>query len=485
MARPTTNATFEVLILQAGGTTSPAVLQSLRDKKFSPRLVSDLAALDALLGKMVDPILVIEAGHDSKKTKTLITQLENNAKAKALPIVLIGSDVEQFEKTLDKKFPAATTLNLPYGAVEMLAAINYLSRTVVQRRSIAASKPKEAAIEQQGPAVPEMVFAQLQKLGLVGKSIGGEPLSGADITKELLRSLNMLPVRPAVTDAVNGLLEKAGPWGKPHLLRVSYITQRMVMPLNPDVSLLESLRAASFLFAWSFAEERPDLLQRPLPMGGLETKELAGQSGGSIRTELASKIKDSALTVMQDLSLDKESKIISVMARLVAGEVKPGDDDVSIVACALMAADASDRLCYANGSWNPRRAYALLNRLKHGQATDYHPTVVCCLVKILAEAIAARTPVYLLPKELRRNKTLRKELMNQARQPVAKNERRVPLASLAPGMTLSRALIGLDGQEVLASDIQLDQDLIWRIWQLSAVKPLRSAIVFRPSGAGE
>jgi len=250
------------------------------------------------------------------------------------------------------------------------------------------------------------------------------------------------------------------------------MAQRMVIPLKIDAALFESLRTASFLYASSFAGERPDLMQQVLVVGGTEP-------GSGLRSELASKIKDSALFVMQDLNLERESKIISLMARLVAGEVKSTDDELSILACALMAADASDRVCYANGSWNPRRAYSLLNRLKRGDIYDYHPSVVCCLVKLLAEAIAARTPVYLLPKELRRDKKLREELMNQARLPVTQHERRVPLASLAPGMKLARALIGLDGKEVLAPDIQLDQDLIWRIWQLSAVKPLRPAIVFQ------
>jgi len=258
------------------------------------------------------------------------------------------------------------------------------------------------------------------------------------------------------------------------------MAQRMVAPLKPEAALMESMQAASFLYAWAFAKDRSDLLHRPLAIAGLEIKEPPGVTSGALRAELSSKIKDSALAVMQDLSLDKESRIISVMARLVAREIKPADDNLSIFASALMAADASDRIFYSSGSWNPRRAYALLNRLKNGESADIHPTVVCCLVKIVAEAIAARTPVYLLPKELRRNKILRDELMSQARQPVSKNEKRVPLASLSPGMTLARALIGLDGKEILAPDILLDQDLIWRIWQLSAVKPLRSAIVFRP-----
>lgn len=501
MARPNTSS-FEVLILQAGGVTSPAVLQALRDKRFAPRLASDPQALEGLVKKMVDPILVLEAGDDTTKTRELLTRLEPLGRVHKVPIVLTGGNVEQFEKGLDQVFPAATTLNTPYGAVEMLAAINYLARTVVQRRGQqegkqateaprtsqpSAAAPMRARQPQPLPGypVPEMVFTQLQKLGLLGRSIGGEPLSGNGIDLDLMRSMDMMPKNPDVKMAVDAMLIDAAPWAKSHLLRVSFVSQRIVAPLNPEAPLSEAVKSSSFLYAWSFFKDRPDLLQSVVGTGGVMRKDSEAEDQGGLRIELASKIKDSALAVMQEFGLERESKIISTVARLIGGEVKPADDDLSVVASAVMAADTADRICYANGSWNPRRAYSFLNRLKAGDAVDVHPTVVCCMVKLLAEAIAARTPVYLLPKELRRNKELRDELMQQARRPVATHEKKVPLAALAPGMTLSQALIGMDGKEVLAPDIQLDQDLIWRIWQLSAVRPLRSVIVHRPTNIPE
>lgn len=494
MAPPNTTS-FEVLILQAGGSTSPTVLQALRDKKFAPRLTADLQAASGLLKKMTEPILVIEAGENPEKTKELLARLEPLSKTLAVPVVLAGTDVEQFERGLDKLFPAATTLNTPYVAVEMLAAINYLSRTIKQRRGKVTPAKDDAEVlqpissrsisQEPGTTIPEAVFAQLQKLGLVGKSIGGEPLSGSSIDLDLLRENQMLPTRPAVKESADQILSEAGEWGREHLLRVAFVTQRIVGALKPDPVLAEALRSATFLYALSFGKGRPELFRQVLPVGGMKDKDGARISQGGFRGEVASKINESAAAVLKNLSLDRESQIIAMMARLVAGEVKPADDDLSVVASALMAADTSDRLFFANGSWSPRRAYGLLGRLKRGDELDFHPIVACCMVKILAEAIASRTPMFLLPKELRTNKELQAELMNQARRPVAIHEKKVALAALSPGMKLSQSLIGVDGSEVLARDIQLDQDLIWRIWQLSAVRPLRSAIVFKPTDLGE
>ncbi len=494
MVRPN-SASSEVLILQAGGTTSPAVLQALRDKKFAPRITSDVSALEGLLKGMMDPILVIEAGGDTANTKELLRRLEPLSGVLAVPVVLVGVEVEQFERGLDKLFPAATTLNTPYVAVEMLAAINYLRRAVDQRRSTAATpkvEPKAAgstvskpAVTDPSVAVPEAVFAQLHKLGLIGKSIGGEPLSGSSLDLDMLKANGMLSGNPAVKASMDQVINDADDWGREHLQRVSFVAQRIVGALTPDPILAEALRSASFLYALSFGKGRPELLRQVLPVDGLKGTDGTRIAQGGFREELANKIKESSVAVLKNLGLDLESKIISMMARLVAGEVQPADDDLSVVASALMAADSSDRLFYATGSWSPRRAYGLLGRLKRGDVLNFHPIVACCMVKLLAEAIAARTPMFLLPKELRTDKALQAELMNQAKRPVATHEKKVSLAALSPGMKLSQSLVGFDGREVLASDIQLDQDLIWRIWQLSAVRPLRSAIVFKPTDVGE
>jgi hypothetical protein len=245
------------------------------------------------------------------------------------------------------------------------------------------------------------------------------------------------------------------------------MAQKIVSAFNPDEAVKENVKLCGFLYAWSFAASNPLLLQRPY----------YDEESDSFRIELCSRIKDSAMSILSELRLEDSSKIVATMARIIGKEQNPTEDDMSVIASALMAADLCSRVCYFGGPWNPRKAHALLTTLKKAPPSEIHPTVLSCMVKIIAEALASRTPIVSLRKDLRFNKEFREHIRSELRKPVAKGERRVPLASLTPGMRLSQPLRSLDGQEILSPDLTLDEDLIWRLWQLAAIRPLYHPIV--------
>ena len=130
-------------------------------------------------------------------------------------------------------------------------------------------------------------------------------------------------------------------------------------------------------------------------------------------------------------------------------------------------------MCIRDRAWSPRAAHQLLRKFKATEIPEIHPMVLACLTKFLSEAVSQNRPAYLVSKKHREDPALKAE----RQQPIASNEHRVTVDQLTPGMKLSRALKSHDGKEVLASDMELDQDLIWRLWQLSAVRPLNSAVV--------
>jgi hypothetical protein len=78
---------------------------------------------------------------------------------------------------------------------------------------------------------------------------------------------------------------------------------------------------------------------------------------------------------------------------------------------------------------------------------------------------------------MRINKAALAEAARQLRNPVDENERRISMSELTPGMQLSRPIVAMDGKEILSSDIKLDEDLIWRLWQLSAIRPLNAPVI--------
>src|SRR6185312_8599224 len=111
---------------------SPQVQQGLRDKRYGTRIISGIEHLKAAIGDFGEPILIFEAGPNPKSLEQCVKNLEQRAADFRLPVISVGDGAEAYERKLDELFPAATTLNYPYGAAEILAAINYISRTYLE-----------------------------------------------------------------------------------------------------------------------------------------------------------------------------------------------------------------------------------------------------------------------------------------------------------------------------------------------------------------
>ena len=104
---------------------------------------------------------------------------------------------------------------------------------------------------------------------------------------------------------------------------------------------------------------------------------------------------------------------------------------------------------------------------------------MCCTVKFISEAVANKPCAFLIPKHLRDDPGLMAAAREAREGKINPHEQRIPLSSLQPGMKLARPLVAFDGREILTGDLVLDQDLIWRIWQLAAMRPLNTPLVVR------
>jgi hypothetical protein len=237
------------------------------------------------------------------------------------------------------------------------------------------------------------------------------------------------------------------------------------LKLSPQTQ--ENLHCACFLYAWALVDSDRSLLR----------KEYYRPGKIMVRKELCSRIKDSAMKVAGELREQGVAELLSKLARLIGREEAIGDDEVALAASTIMAADMLDRVCFQSGFWDPRAAHTLLRGLKLGKVKDIHPSVLCFVVKFLAEAITSRQVRWVIPKHIRNNPELMAEAEKIRDMEVSENETKIPLADLSPGMRLSRPLVTFDGTRLLDPDVQLDQDLIWRIWQLSAVRPINAPVI--------
>ncbi|MBX7142960.1 MAG: hypothetical protein K1X79_00765 [Oligoflexia bacterium] len=481
--------TYDIYILQLASELPTQLRETLIAKGFPTYVVPDVeSALRGMQG-VTRPILLACCGdnidHAFECSKKLITSKDVHR----FPLILLGKDVDSYENILNKHFVLATTLNTPCPNSDVLEAIAYtvkaypLAKGAIEGTStedVVPVKPtlsQALRISEEPPVhrheayskfagVPELFFDQLQTLKLGKDGLGGT-LYPRSISEVFVTAGNYLPTTRAFESSIRTVVMDIGKWGRLHLYRVAYITNQIADALDMPEEIKEHMRAALFLYPHSFAGDNPDLVRREYHEPRLS----------AFRRELCSRIKDSAMHAAINLKAPDVGNLLAMLGKLIGREEEINDNIVCVAASTIMAADLCDRVCFQGGHWNPRRAYMLMKKIRSEQLADIHPRPLCALVKFLSEAITCHPFAFIVPRQMRRDPKLQKAAEEWRTQRISQEEKRVPIASLMPGMKLSRPVITYDGREILSGDLTLDQDLIWRLWQLSTVRPLNGPLV--------
>jgi len=329
------------------------------------------------------------------------------------------------------------------------------------------AEDEEAMLRSQmrrGLAIPEKLFAVIGELGLFTRSIGGEHYPTPSTDEDLIRRANFpLKLRPTIE--LLGL--ELGSHASRHLYRSATMCSSVGAALKLSSHQSGLARDAVLLMASSLTRKDRSLLR----------SNFLNVEAAEVRMTLASRMKDSAMKVAIEMGNPEVGQAISAAARVLSGELEGSSDEMALVGAIVVATEITDRICYQSGHWNPRAAHYLMRKCKNGEMAGIPPSVLACIIKLLSEAIAARQLSMLVNKAARSDPALKEEARRVREDPVAQNEEKISMDKLLPGMRLSRPIRTYDGRLVLAEDLILDQDLIWRLWQLSAVRPLNAPVV--------
>ncbi len=489
------SSAHDILVLQRAEPMPTKLLDTLQRKGYSIRVITDKADTYANLLALIEPILMVDCGN-SVGSFDYMKWFFDIPEILEFPVLVIGKDVDGLEEQLSKKFGLATTLRGPCTPSDLTEAVRYISK--VYRRGLptkeAPAEKKEEANEvapstppplpeikdvdgelpleashqfySQAEPLPNLLFQQLQNFNLLESTLGGDLYPAlVKFSEDEIRA--RMPNNEIVIGAFHSLSEEVGRWGSFHLIRTGIMLNQILHPFQFESVLCDNAHIAALLFPYALNGRNRSLLR----------KEYLGRDCLLLRKELGSLIKDSALQIGMALKIDLASNILGLLGRLVGRETTVNDEPMAIATSAIMAAEYADRICFNAGNWNPRAAYGLIRRIKSGKLRDFHPAVLCCLVKLLCEAVTVSPPAYLLSKAIRDNPMLKDAAKINREQVINNNESKVSLSALAPGMKLSKPLFAFDGRKILSEDLILDEDLILRIWQLSALRPLNSPVV--------
>lgn len=459
-------AVSDVVVLSQGGAHREQLTAALRQRGFSTQSVADHRSLAEVVQRSRDPILVVDGGRNQDESVAEIKTLLASAELSDVPLLFVGADADVAEKLLNEAFALATTVNVPFRWQEVQDGVDYLirTRTLTRRGGVAPTPLPLASVPT--VQVPDQLFSLLQKEELVSELFGGDGYSSGRRI-ELEDPRHLFPNQP-FAELFEDVCKRLGARARGHLARVAFVGRRLAVPLKLGEQGVAAVHQAAFLLAWSIPKTGREVLERDYLR--TENKE--------IRDRFALFVRSSAEKVKRELGdpflwqvLDRAAKVLDGSSGTLP------DDPVTRAAALVVGSDLMDRIAFRAGVWNPRAAYYLIQQHKRGSLNFLHPLVVACIMKFCAEAVVEAPPAFLVPKPIREGVEAKARQSALENGVLASSEKRVELKKLVPGMKLARPLVTWDGSEVLAANLTVDEDLLWRIWQLAALRPIHSTVI--------
>ncbi|NLF24167.1 MAG: hypothetical protein GX589_00715 [Deltaproteobacteria bacterium] len=478
-----------ILILQRSKSLPANLRETLRLQGYSATTVFDVPAALKAMQELKRALFLVDCGESRQVASQTIKHLVDTPDICDYPCIVITPTPSAFKEAFDRYFMLVKPLDSPCSItlfIETLHEIEGLLPEYCKRlekiapHKLMASFPSQSEPQPQetepalSPAlmhpaytseksIPELLFSilqQAQNLNLKGR------LYNNDISERELIESGCFPDDQKVREVVRHLCLDMPQGDRKHLYRTAFILGQTTRPLNFAPELREQCAGAAFLFTHAFGPGKTDLLRA----------NYISSINRQIRQEMALTIKESAHNT-KALGFSEISALIHKMALLLEHSTPLEDDAQTVAASSLMAADLMDRICYYGGHWNPRASYLLLTKIRSGALKQIHPNVLPYLIKFLVESIGSRKPACLLSKRLRLDPMLRVAAAQARKIRPGRHEKRVEISALEPGMRLTKPLLSFDGSVLLSSDLTLDSDLIWRVWQLASIQIINTHLI--------
>jgi len=471
-------------------------------------MISDLGDLKRAYDETLSPILLIDGGPEVNDTTAIVQTLLSQEELRQLPVVIVSRSAEIFEKTLSQHCSVAIGVRIPCTTTDVIAALTYIDdhyedfvhedkapqRTTEVRKKEAPTQPvpqskggrdlvenfERREAEARSVALPyEMppatqadkhfseIFNNLSDLGLMSHPLGGRQLAIAMDESAFEDKAYFTIQDEKARQLTDQIAECTSQWDKGHIHRTSFLAWEISRSLGRPDSFVESTKEACLLYLAALLDLPQEYCRRDYFHPRYQ----------AFRNDLSRRVKEIAYKVGVELDLPVAGKIIGKLSGFIAGEMEDRDDDIVLSAAIIQGVDLLGRSCARRGYFEPELAYDFLRRIRRGVYAKMNPIVLSCLVKVLAEAVVITALGLTIPKRKRNDPKLKSAASEYSEQKIGSHEMKVAIQSLTPGMRLSRPIQSFDGKIILSEDLVLDQDLIWRIWQLSAIRPLNAPLV--------
>jgi len=440
--------------------SSRELLEILHKHGFTTRFAS-MGRDEVKEKRLSNPLFFAQLAGDESTIKQRVTDIAQVKHLHPYPVIILGPQVTQFSSLLSHFFKLSLTIDTPTAPDSVLDAIKQID-TLEQPSSI----NNESQQNQHEPNKFINFFTSIHKFTAIQQQNLGGSLYILASTPENIENKSYLPTNNAVLETLKEITSIADKNDVAHIHRTAFATNNIINALDPKPEKLEEAKIAALLHAWSLVDD-----------SRLIRIDYSNPKMSDVRQHLSERLEKSATKIAEELKLLGAASIVSSLSRVVGNQLVDSDDENSLIASCIFAADLMDRTCWPSGSWDPGAAYRILIKCKVGTLGAIPPQIVSCILKLMLEAVEATAPQRMLPRSVSTNEELFTKAQEYIKSPLTDDEKRVLLSALAPGMKLKRPLEAFDGKILIPQDVVLDVDMIWRIWSLSAVRALNTPLI--------
>jgi hypothetical protein len=469
---PMVSSNFEIVVFTGFSSNPVAVASAARRAGYVTRFIT--VSRDELdLSQFQRPLLFVEIDGNSDDVRRRITELAQFTSLQPFPVAVVGEGASQFANLLKNFFPRSTVVQSPFGDNDIVRAIKTLlelppsgeNRGLAVRR---VSKPDTTSISVK-PDLRESLnlFQKLSGFSSLKRySFGGRELVQAS-SVEKLPTQQFMPENPELVADFKKVIESASSWARAHHHRVAYTSSKLSGPFGVASSHVQDGRQAALAYSIAAHTLASPILRDPLHL----------ESCNEIRMRMSDVLERAAQKSQSDPQLKGAARILEAASLIMRSEPKSEEEnDVAVLAGSLVASDFVNRACWGSGTWNQQGAYSLFVKCRENSLHLESDDVKAALVRLLLETAEAGVPRKLVHHDLSTNFALISLAKNQHIVPIHANERRLTLSELMPGLRLSRPLVAFDGKTICEQDIELDQDLVWRVWSLAMIRPVNTPL---------
>ncbi|MCB0323729.1 MAG: hypothetical protein KDD69_09160 [Bdellovibrionales bacterium] len=453
----------DILYLRGRSEEHAELVRILRDRRFDVHVLRYIEEVERRVAKRRPAALIVDASSGEAEVSERLFDLTEARSLYDIPLVFIGKQVVEHSRALLKRYARLIPVNYPFRPEAILEQFG----VAVQPSEGGVPQPEGERRRAEGALIEKPDPARLKH------SLGGKVLAEGryveDFDDELL--LPQHSERESIRKALDAIT-KANLWLGAHARRSAFVASAVTTNTGGTPADDAAVRAASLVLNWGLAR------------GTMRefTADLLGNQSDELKRRVSDGFKMTADFAAERLKDERAAEIVRAVAELLRSPSSTVPTEVRSSAECVLLTEAADRACWKSQRFEIMGAHRVLRSMRSTPLlTD--KKVLEAMSRVLGEAVLLQDPT-LRPygKSMTiEEKVHKRRLLEQAKDDArtlfgATATRKVQLFDLVPGMRLAEPLVALDGQVILAANTVIDLDMMMRVLQLAAVRPMHSAV---------